>query len=201
MATESGEAFISATNARLGIIEAAIANHQMPEDGRTERNIPATITNLERDITSRLSDQILNSLIDAKILSSANMIQAVNDAANQQRQSSQNQSEGNNSGNRWHRMPILESKSMFDIGKLEDGKTYRAFNRKMKNAMDQVRPQTRAALEYLESVTEAAVNEQAVLNPRNRIAEVIMDVIDAKLTGIPDHGMTREIFEDVNRDL
>ena len=79
----------------------------------------------------------------------------------------------NPEGKRWHRMPILESKSLMDIGQVQDGKTYRVFNRKMKNALDQVRPNTRSALEHLETITEQAVNEQALLNPRTRIAEVI----------------------------
>ena len=123
----------------------------MPDHGRTNRQITSAIINMERDITNRLNESVLNAMIDGKIISSANMIQAINDAANRQPQSTSN-SDGNNGGtNRWHKIPILESKSMIDIGKLDDGKTYRSFNRKMKNAMDQVRPSSKAAFYFTKS--------------------------------------------------
>lgn len=128
------------------------------------------------------------------------MIQAINDAMNRQRPSTQT-STTNPDGNRWHRMLILESKSMMDIGQMQDGKTYRILNRKMKNALDQIRPNTRSALEHLETITEQSVNEQALLNPRNRIAEVIIELFEIKVPNVLDHGMTREILEEVNRDL
>ena len=167
----AAEIFVAETTTRLSAIENAIANYMMPDDGRTDRQIVSAIINMERDIANRLNDSVLNALIDAKIISSANIIQAINDTAqaNRQQQSTSNSDVNSGGTNRLHKIPILESKSMIDIGKLEDGKTYRSFNRKMKNALDQVRPSARAAIEYLEAVTEAAVNEQAVLNPRTEL--------------------------------
>ena len=101
-----GEAFVTSTNARLGLIEASIASHLMPDDGRTDRHIQSAIINLEREMMNRLNDVILNNLIDAKIISSASMIQAINDTANQQRQTPQSSTttDGNpNGNNRWHK--------------------------------------------------------------------------------------------------
>ena len=39
MAGTDGQQFVEATNNRLQSIEAAIANHVMPDDGRTDRQI------------------------------------------------------------------------------------------------------------------------------------------------------------------
>ena len=36
--------------------------------------------------------------------------------------------------------PILESKAISEVGKLTDAKSYRPWNRKIKNAIDQIRP-------------------------------------------------------------
>ena len=60
---------MAATTERLDTIEIALVNHQMPDDGRTDRSIQAAIVNIERDTTNRLNDQMLNQLIDDKITS------------------------------------------------------------------------------------------------------------------------------------
>ena len=71
----TAEAFAAETTTRLSAIENAIANYMMPDDGRTDRQIVSAIINMEQDIANRLNDNVLNALIDAKIISSANIIQ------------------------------------------------------------------------------------------------------------------------------
>ena len=51
--------------------------------------------------------------------------------------------------------PILESKAISEVGKLTDAKSYRPWNRKVKNAIDQIRPTGRKVMEMLESITES----------------------------------------------
>ena len=53
-----------------------------------------------------------------------------------------------------HAKPILESKAIQDIGKLTDAKSYRQWNKKMKNALEQTREQSRGMLEVVEKMTE-----------------------------------------------
>ena len=52
------------------------------------------------------------------------------------------------------RKPILESKAIQDVGKLTDANTYRSWNRKMKNALEQTRPNSREVLEIVEAIKE-----------------------------------------------
>ena len=53
--------------------------------------------------------------------------------------------------------PILESKAIQDIGKLTDAKSYRQWNKKMKNALEQTREQSRGMLEVVEKMTEEEI--------------------------------------------
>ena len=55
--------------------------------------------------------------------------------------------------------PILESKAIQDVGQLTDAKSYRNFNRRMRNAMEQTRPWSRAAIELIEKIKEKDVTE------------------------------------------
>ena len=66
----TGLHFVESTNARLLVIEEAIANHVMPDDGRTDRQIQSSVLWMENEImntSNRLSMDALNHTIDAKI--------------------------------------------------------------------------------------------------------------------------------------
>ena len=75
--------------------------------------------------------------------------------------------------------PILGSKSINDLPKVADTRSYRYWNRRLKTAIEQVRPGTRKGLKYLEQVTEAKVNEfhQGALG-RDSVADSIQDMYD-----------------------
>ena len=51
--------------------------------------------------------------------------------------------------------PILESKSVQNLGSVSDSKSYRDWNRKLKNCIEQIRPKPRQVLAYLEQIKEA----------------------------------------------
>ena len=198
MAATDGQQFVEATNNRLQAIEAAIANHVMPDDGRTDRQIVSSVLWLESevvDMNQRLSLNALNQMIDAKITTSFELLKTLMNHT-----TSDTKVDGGKY-NCWSRMPILESKSMIDIGMLGDGKTYRAFNRKMKNAMDQIRPLAREALEILETFTASMVHERAATNPKPKVMEVIIDMVENNLINNPNSGITKESLEELNSDL
>ena len=56
-----------------------------------------------------------------------------------------------------HVKPILESKAIQDIGTLTDAKSYRQWNKKRKNALEQTREQSRGMLEVVEKMTEEEI--------------------------------------------
>lgn len=56
----------------------------------------------------------------------------------------------------WQRS-VLESKGIQDVASLSDSKTYRQWNKKLKNALDLVRPKPREKLELIERLTEEEI--------------------------------------------
>ena len=49
----------------------------------------------------------------------------------------------------WYKS-VFESKAIQDIGPVVDAKQYRQWNKKMKNAIEQIRPQSRHILDFIE---------------------------------------------------
>ncbi len=95
--------------------------------------------------------------------------------------------------------PILESKAISEVGKLTDAKSYRPWNRKMKNAIDQVRPTGRKVMEMLESITEEMVTNASAREQTPTIKDTIMNVYLARLSQkYPD---LEGNLDEVNRDL
>ena len=130
----SGEAFVTETNRRLETLETAVATQP---DGSVTLNlltsVDARVKAIEDKINSMVTSDTLEVILDAKL----SMLKFMNDKKQ--------------SGD-FHRKPILESKAVSDVDKLTDAKSYRPFNRKLKNAMEQVRPYARKAMEMLEII-------------------------------------------------
>ena len=83
--------------------------------------------------------------------------------------------------------PILESKAISEVGKLTDAKSYRPWNRKAKNAIDQIRPTGRKVMEMLESITEEMITNASARDQKNTIKDTIMDVYLARFAAkFPD---------------
>ena len=117
----------------------------MPDDGRANRNLPESIVAIEQGCNKYLSKEYMDPYIDSKIKTAFELAVLT-----------QNQT-GGSSGYKENptgvrKFPILECKSIANLGTLSDAKTYRSFNRKMKNAMDQVRPASREVLEILDLI-------------------------------------------------
>jgi len=99
----------------------------------------------------------------------------------------------------FHRKPILESNAVGDVDRLTDAKSYRPFNRKLKNAMEQTRPYARKAMEMLETITEQEITDSSLRDPKLTIKDTIIDVYLAKhITKYPD---LEESLEEFNRDI
>ena len=110
-------------------------------DGQ-ERPLVQSFVNLEQSVIAQTDTAQLP--IDAKIKSAVLAIQT-GEKSSQPKQD--------------FTKPILESKAIQDIGKLTDAKSYRQWNKKMKNALEQTRAQSRSMLEAVEKMTEEEVIE------------------------------------------
>ena len=106
-------------------------------DGQ-ERPLVQSFVNLEAWVLQQqqqeqpIQTETVQLVIDAKIRSAIIGLQT------SERQSQTKQE---------HAKPILESKAAQDIGKLTDAKSYRRWNKKMKNELEQTREQSRGMLE------------------------------------------------------
>ena len=95
--------------------------------------------------------------------------------------------------------PILESKAISEVGKLTDAKSYRPWNRKAKNAIDQIRPTGRKVMEMLESITEDMITCASVREPKQSNKDTITDVYLARFAEkYPDLDKS---LDEANRDL
>ena len=189
----NAEAAFTTVNQRIATLEAAIQNMIMPDDGRANRNLPESILAIETGCNKYLSKEYMDPYIDSKIKTAFELAVLT-----------QNQTSGS-SGNKdnqpgLRKFPILECKSMANVGTLSDAKTYRSFNRKMKNAMDQVRPASREVLEILDLIKEDAVTTQMKTRPREKMRDVIIDLFSDKyFDKFPK--LKEEDFMEINRDL
>ena len=98
--------------------------------------------------------------------------------------------------------PVLESKAIQEIGKLADAKSYRQWNKKMKNAVKQTRAKSRSMLESVEKMTEEEVIEYHLNNVCSSHGEAIVDMIMNKSTMPPEErGKWKGIADTLNRDM
>ena len=57
----------------------------------------------------------------------------------------------------WRNKPILECKAIQDLKVVVDGKAYRMWNKKFKNALEQARPKSREVITWLETIKEKRI--------------------------------------------
>ena len=97
---------------------------------------------------------------------------------------------------------ILASKTIQEIGKLADAKSYRQWNKKMRNALEQTRAQSRGMLEAVEKITEEEVIEYHLNNGCSSHGEAIIDMITNTSTMPPEErGKWKGIADTLNRDM
>ena len=177
----TGEAFVADTKRRLDVLESAVAAQP---DGNVTLNlvnaVEARVKAIEDSISKMMTPDKIDLILEAKLTTLKFM--------NDKKQSGD-----------FHRKPILESKAVSDVDKLTDAKSYRPFNRKLKNAMEQVRPYARKAMEMLETITEQEITDSALRDPKVSVKETIVDIYFAKhVTKYPD---LEESLDEFNRDI
>ena len=98
--------------------------------------------------------------------------------------------------------PGSESKAIQEIGKLTDAKSYRQWNKKMKNALEQTRAQSRHMLEAVEKMTEEEVIEHHLNNKCSSHGEAVIDMMMKNATMPPEEiGRWKGIADALNRDM
>ena len=102
---------------------------------------------------------------------------------------------------------VLESKAISNIGKLNSPSEYRIWNKKFKNAYEQVRLYARKALNWLDGVKEKDIVSELEVGPANMTAmEAIIEHLnmeranDMKGGGVKYEGIAEHMTE-LNRDL
>ena len=95
--------------------------------------------------------------------------------------------------------PILESKAIQDVPEITDAKGYRSWNRKMKNAMEQVRPKARNALELVEKMTEVEITTKFSAAGCTTKKEAIIMILEEKYG--QSYRNLEESLEMANRDM
>ena len=129
---------------RIGLLEQTLTAAINLPDGRT---LTQTVINGETT-TSTLQTSINDIL--AKLAAMDDMVDAEIKTA-MQFSGSKSKDDG------FFKKPILESKAVSDLASIIDSKTYRQWNRKAKNAIEQTRPDARSVMEMLESITESDI--------------------------------------------
>ena len=145
--TTTGSDFVVSVTQRIEALEAQIQAMIMPDDGRANRSLPASILAIETGCNKYLSKEYMDPYVDSKIKTAFELA-----VLTQNQTGGSNGHKENQTGLR--KFPILECKSIANLGTLSDAKTYRSFNRKMKKAMDQIRPASREVLEILDRIKD-----------------------------------------------
>ena len=98
--------------------------------------------------------------------------------------------------------PILESKAIQDVGKVTDAKRYQQWNKKMKNALEQTREQSRGMLEVVEKMSEEEVIQHNVNNDGFTCGESIIELMMVKSgTADEEKEWWKGIAKTLNRDM
>ena len=150
MAGVTGEAFVQQTNDRLLQLEVFMSNIVMPDDGRPDRGVVPSIMAIETGLNKILPAVNvggLDSWVDGKIKTAIEVMQLVS------------KQQADRKPYEKFKKHILESKAIQDVGQLTDSKSYRNFNRRMRNAMEQTRPCSGAAIEFIETIKEKDITE------------------------------------------
>ena len=118
----------------------------MPDDGRPDRGTVPCVLAIEiglNKIPPSAGNGGLDRGVGGKIETAIEAVQLVSDTAGRKTYEP-------------FKKRILESKAVQDVGPLTDSKNRRNFKRKMRNAMEQARPCSRAAIDFVENVKETS---------------------------------------------
>ena len=130
-------------------------------------NPPIQTSNVNAIIEDKIKKEI-EGIIDIKLRTALQLVQ--------------NGNQGQGGGQAWFKS-VLESKAVQEIGNVIDAKQYRQWNKKMKNALDQIRPNSRAILDHVEKLSENEINEANKQGTFDSKLDVIVEVIASKRGG------------------
>ena len=129
--------------ARVDALEAFVQSNRVPgAQGSGERNLAKVVLDMEICVSTLISDppvkwNEINSIIENRIKSEIETLIDIKLRTAMQFSKVGNRDEGG--GQSWYKS-VLESKAIQEIGTVIDAKQYRQWSKKMKNALDQIRP-------------------------------------------------------------
>ena len=174
---------------RIETLESWKQSNRLPTtDGLSERNLAKTLMDMEIYVSTLISDPPIKTsnvqeIFDNKIKSEIETLIDIKLRTAMQFSKVGNRDEGG--GQTWYKS-VLESKAIQEIGTVVDAKQYRQWSKKMKNALDQIRPNSRTILDHVEKLSEDEINEASKqTNFENRL-DVIISVIENKRGGNKD---------------
>ena len=88
---------------------------------------------------------------------------------------------------------------MNDLSRVSDAKGYRDWNRRMKNAVEQMHRESRKAFVILESIPEKEITEYKDIQQKRTYYECILDIYHAKFS--VNHPNLASELDALNRDL
>ena len=160
---------------RIEALESFVnSNRIQGAPGMGDRNLAKTVLDMEIFMTTLIGDPPpkkpeIEALVDSKIRTAMQFVQ--------------NGNQGQGGGQAWYKS-VLESKAVQEIGNVVDAKQYRQWNKKMKNALDQIRPNSKAILDHVEKLSEDEINEANKQGTFDSRRDVIVEVIASKRGGI-----------------
>ena len=157
MATASEQVIM----ARLEVLEAwKQSNKLLTSDGSSERNLAKTSLDMEIYVATLINDppmqaRNIQAIVEAKI---KNDVEELIDAKLRTTLQFAKVNHRDDGKQLWFNS-VLESKAVQEVGLVVDAKQYRQWSKRMKNALDQIRPNSRAALVHVEKWTEEELND------------------------------------------
>ena len=145
----------------------------LPGPSGLERNLAQTVLDMEIFVSTLTNNpptqtSTVNALIEEKMTLEVEGLIDIKLRTVMQFAKGNARDEG---GQSWFKS-VVESKAVQEIGPVVDAKQYRQWSKKMKNAIDQIRPHSRTALDHVEKLTEDEINEanrQGTLDSRRDV--------------------------------
>ena len=184
----AAESVVRAMEQAITDMQNQVATMRQDLSGVTNMNVPTFIRTIEAKVQQ----------IEAFVSSIGDVDKALSDKVNLIEQRLKEQFEAKSG---WGNKPILECKAIQDLKAVIDGKAYRVWNRKFKNAFEQARPKSREAIEWLETVKEQKVMDKKGEDLDDTMAACIITI--AQLDGGTEESIQLKcsILKDLNRDL
>ena len=163
------------------------------------QNIESTLIDLQNQISANDLSRTQGYQFLSELISNHPSIQAISIIIDEKIKTAVGLSKGG--GNQWFK-PILESKAVSDLPKIADSKGYREWNRQLKNALEQIKPNARKVFAFVEQISEAQIADYKRHNINDAAFECVMDIYDNQgnqyKAKYPD---IEEELEKMNRDL